>query len=98
MNPKVKFVDSEKVKYYAVALEDFHGSYPCPAIHKGDITETDLEHVAETMETGEHSFNYEEMNHWCLAMVKSKIVKETITTKYETVFDPDEIEPEEIIE
>ena len=96
MTPKNKFVNSEKVKYYAVALEDFHGSYPCPAIHKGDFIETDLEHVQETMETGEHAFNYEEMNHWCLALVKAKIVKETVTVTYEDIYDPDEME--EIIE
>ena len=41
MNRKPKFVDSEKIKYYAVAAEDFYGSYPCPVIHEGDAIETD---------------------------------------------------------
>lgn len=94
-----KFENKEEINYFAVADEDYKGVYPCPSVKKGDVVKTDKEHVDETLETGEHAFSYEENNHWCIALLKAHIVKETITHTYEIIVPeiPEEDElPDEI--
>lgn len=92
-----KFINREEVNYYAVADEDYKGSYPCPSIKIGDVIRTDEEHVNETLESGEHAFNYEENNHWCIALLKAHIVKETISHTYE-ILEPEIPEEDELFD
>ena len=77
------FNNKEEVHYYGVALEDYRGSWPCPSVKVGDVIELDEEHANEVMTTGLCAFNYDDNGHWCIALVKAKVVKETISQIYE---------------